>query len=37
MSIDMKKYVEQIEKKFPEQSEFIQSVDDVLSSLGPVL
>ena len=33
----MKKYVEQIEKKFPEQSEFIQSVDDVLSSLGPVL
>ncbi|MBQ9911896.1 MAG: NADP-specific glutamate dehydrogenase [Firmicutes bacterium] len=37
MSIDMKKYVAQIEKKFPEQSEFIQSVDDVLSSLGPVL
>ena len=37
MSVDMKKYVEQIEKKFPEQSEFIQSVDDVLSSLGPVL
>ncbi len=33
----MKKYVEQIERKFPEQSEFIQSVDDVLSSLGPVL
>ena len=33
----MKKYVQQIEKKFPEQSEFIQSVDDVLSSLGPVL
>ncbi len=33
----MKKYVEQVEKKFPEQSEFIQSVDDVLSSLGPVL
>lgn len=37
MSVDMKKYVEQVAKKFPEQSEFIQSVDDVLSSLGPVL
>ena len=37
MSIDMKKYVEQVAKKFPEQGEFIQSVDDVLSSLGPVL
>ncbi len=37
MSVDMKKYVEQVAKKFPEQGEFIQSVDDVLSSLGPVL
>jgi len=37
MSVDMKKYVDQIAAKFPEQSEFIQSVDDVLSSLGPVL
>ncbi len=37
MSVDMKKYIEQVEKKYPEQKEFIQSVDDVLSSLGPVL
>ena len=37
MSIDMKKYVKGIEERFPEQKEFIQSVDDVLSSLGPVL
>ena len=37
MAVDMKKYVESIEKRYPEQKEFIQSVDDVLMSLGPVL
>lgn len=37
MAIDMKQYVKSVADKFPEQPEFIQSVDDVLSSLGPVM
>ncbi len=37
MATDTKKYVEYVQAKYPEQKEFIQSVDDVVSSLGPVL
>ena len=37
MPYEMQKYIDYIENRFPDQPEFIQSVADVLSSLGPVM
>jgi len=36
-TVNTQQYVDFVSKKFPEQEEFIQSVDDVVSCIGPVL